>query len=240
MKLIINSVFIMIFSEICISLNLNNLKKPENFTSIDFSIKENKTMNESMNKENINNDVKIINNEETKIIIISNDSNSMVKIKKSPFSHSEKYTDFIIYENCNKERCPSNIGNCILDNLCKCKTGYMTVISLIYDEKESFCNYQMKHKSYAILLEILFPGLGYYYIGNTGYSYSKIILITVFVLFGIIPRSLKYFDKNEKKSINEENYVMVNLATFYSLNLLDMVYFSLLHNYDGNYVPLQA
>lgn len=81
-----------------------------------------------------------------------------MKTKKFKLNKYEKYTDYIIYDKCDDNRYPSKRGKCILDNICKCNIGYMTVPTMIFDEADPFCNYIQKHKVMLFYLKYYFLG----------------------------------------------------------------------------------
>ena len=86
------------------------------------------------------------------------------------------------YSVCNLENCPPQRGVCY-GNRCICQSNYIT--TNIGNSNGIFCNYRLKSKMIAFILEFLFPfGVGHFYSGNIILGVIKlglwILLISMF------------------------------------------------------------
>ena len=80
------------------------------------------------------------------------------------------------YSICNQQNCPSNRGYC-RGNECICDQNYITINNAYIQNKGVNCNYRVKSRYIAFLLEFFFPfGIGHFYSGNTFLAIIKLAL----------------------------------------------------------------
>ena len=84
-----------------------------------------------------------------------------------------------IYSVCNSANCPPLRGICS-GNLCVCEEGYLTVNNKQIQNNGVFCNYHLKSRFIAFLLEFFFPfGVGHFYSGKIFLAVIKLALFVV-------------------------------------------------------------
>ena len=82
---------------------------------------------------------------------------------------------------CNTMNCPPFHGLCSGD-ICLCEENYRTVNNNQIQNNGIFCNYRLKSRYTAFLLEFFFPfGLGHFYAGKTYLSAIKLGLFILLV-----------------------------------------------------------
>ena len=85
------------------------------------------------------------------------------------------------YSACNSVNCPPLRGVCS-GNLCVCEEGYLTVNNKKIQNNGVFCNYHLKSRFIAFLLEFFFPfGVGHFYSGKTYFAAIKIGLFVLMI-----------------------------------------------------------
>ena len=85
------------------------------------------------------------------------------------------------YSVCNAVNCPPLRGYCN-GNECICEEGYLTVNNKNIQNNGVFCNYHVKSKFIAFLLEFFFPfGVGHFYSGNVVLAVIKLALFIVLI-----------------------------------------------------------
>ena len=83
------------------------------------------------------------------------------------------------YSLCNKSNCPESRGICS-GGTCICKDNYITVNNALVNNKGIYCNYPVKSRLAAVLLEFFFPfGVGHFYSGNTLLAIIKLALFII-------------------------------------------------------------
>ena len=83
------------------------------------------------------------------------------------------------YSVCNPSNCPPLRGICN-QNICICEEGYTTVNNKNIQNNGIFCNYHLKSRFIAFLLEFFFPfGVGHFYSGKT---ILAVVKLGIFVL----------------------------------------------------------
>ena len=83
------------------------------------------------------------------------------------------------YSVCNAVNCPPLRGVCS-GNLCVCEEGYLTVNNKNIQSNGVFCNYHLKSRFVAFLLEFFFPfGVGHFYSGKIVLAVIKLSLFVV-------------------------------------------------------------
>ena len=84
-----------------------------------------------------------------------------------------------VYLVCNKSNCPESRGTCS-GGTCICKNNYITISNAYVDNKGIYCNYPVKSKLMAVLLEFFFPfGVGHFYSGNTLLAIIKLVIFII-------------------------------------------------------------
>ena len=82
---------------------------------------------------------------------------------------------------CNQSNCPPTHGECI-GNICVCKEKFMTVNNEKIKNNGIFCNYVLKSRFLAFLLEFFFPfGIGHFYSGNIILAIIKLALFILLI-----------------------------------------------------------
>ena len=86
------------------------------------------------------------------------------------------------YSVCNKDNCPPSRGVCSNNNQCICNKNYITVDNQMVKSNGQYCNYYIKSKYMALLLEFFFPfGVGHFYSGKTLLAIIKLTLFIILV-----------------------------------------------------------
>ena len=82
---------------------------------------------------------------------------------------------------CNTDNCPPLRGLCN-GNMCVCEENYQTVNNKYVHNNGIYCNYKLKSKFVAFLLEFFFPfGVGHFYSGKTYFAFIKIGLFVLMI-----------------------------------------------------------
>ena len=82
---------------------------------------------------------------------------------------------------CNLENCPPSRGLCN-GNICVCEENFQTVNNKYVHNNGIFCNYKLKSRFVAFLLEFFFPfGVGHFYAGKTYFAVTKIGLFVLMI-----------------------------------------------------------
>ena len=141
---------------------------------------------------------------------------------------------------CNSLNCPPLRGLCS-NNICVCEEGFTTINNKYIKNNGIFCNYILKSRYIAFLLEFFFPfGAGHFYSGKTILSSLK---LGIFVTIIISLLALLCFNP---KNRNGQNTCALILSTILVLCLLSIIIFQIMDliGYgagiysDGNGVPL--
>ena len=141
---------------------------------------------------------------------------------------------------CNALNCPPLRGLCS-NNICVCEEGYTTVNNKNIKTNGIFCNYALKSRYIAFILEFFFPfGAGHFYSGKTILASIKLgIFVTLIISFFII---LCFVSKN-KNSPSVSALVVTTITVLCLLSILIMEIFDLIGYAvgiytDGNGVPM--
>ena len=139
---------------------------------------------------------------------------------------------------CNISNCPPVRGLCT-NNVCVCDPKYATVNNKYIQNNGINCNYELKSKLYAFLLEFFFPfGMGHYY------SQKMILFSVKLCLFGGLILScccLACFLAENKITGCQTILTLIFLLCFLSLiilQIIDLVSYGLGLYYDGNGVAM--
>ena len=141
---------------------------------------------------------------------------------------------------CNASNCPPLRGLC-QKNMCVCEEGFTTINNENIKNNGIFCNYILKSRYVAFLLEFLFPiGVGHFYSGKTILASIKLGIFVLLVFSCIF--MLCCLSKN-RHEINMGKYILVIIIVLSFLSLILMEIFDLiaygigLYN-DGNGVQM--
>ena len=98
---------------------------------------------------------------------------------------------FVIDQQCTfGVNCPYNQGFCV-DTKCECIEGYWSLMDKsLTPGQQIFCNYEQTNVYVPLILELLMPGTGHFYVGKYWFALIKLILLLT-TLFGGY-----YFDKD--------------------------------------------
>ena len=98
---------------------------------------------------------------------------------------------FVIDQQCTfGVNCPYNQGFCV-DTKCECIEGYWSLMDKsLTPGQQIFCNYEQINVYVPLILELLLPGTGHFYVGKYWFALIKLILLLT-TLFGGY-----YFDKD--------------------------------------------
>ena len=85
------------------------------------------------------------------------------------------------YSICNEGNCPSTRGMCS-NNQCICNEKYITINNKDFRSNGIFCNYELKSRFIAFLLEFFFPfGVGHFYSGKIYLATIKLSLFVILI-----------------------------------------------------------
>ena len=112
--------------------------------------------------------------------------------------------------------CPYFSGFCNADK-CVCKPGYISLIaSNVIDPV--YCNYQQKSRWLPLILELLMPSLGLFYLGRIGHAILKLFLFICALI--------------------RTNICVLCSCGFLILYILDLIMLACGVYLDGNGIPL--
>ena len=79
------------------------------------------------------------------------------------------------------KNCPYNQGICVSD-VCNCYPGYETLVDeFLPPEQQISCNYKKISQYIPIILEVILPSMGHFYVGKYWLGLIKLSLIIIFV-----------------------------------------------------------
>ena len=85
------------------------------------------------------------------------------------------------YSFCNEGNCPATRGICS-NNQCICNEKYITINNKDFRGNGIFCNYELKSRFIAFLLEFFFPfGVGHFYSGKIYLATAKLSLFVILI-----------------------------------------------------------
>ena len=85
------------------------------------------------------------------------------------------------YSFCNEGNCPTTRGMCS-NNKCICNENYITTDNKVLENNGIFCNYELKSRFIAFLLEFFFPfGVGHFYSGKIYLAIIKLGLFAIMI-----------------------------------------------------------
>ena len=83
--------------------------------------------------------------------------------------------------NCNEMNCLPTRGMCS-NNQCICNENYITTDNKVLENHGLFCNYELKARFIAFLLEFFFPfGVGHFYSGKIYLAIIKLSLFAIMI-----------------------------------------------------------
>ena len=104
--------------------------------------------------------------------------------------YSKKFLFFILISlslikstnsNCNEVNCLPTRGMCF-NNRCICNQNYITTDNKVLENNGIFCNYELKARFIAFLLEFFFPfGVGHFYSGKIYLAIIKLSLFAIMI-----------------------------------------------------------
>ena len=141
---------------------------------------------------------------------------------------------------CNPANCPPLRGLCS-NNICVCQNGFVTVNNKYIKNNGIFCNYILKSRFIAFVLEFFFPfGIGHFYAGKTIFASIKLgTFVTLIVCFLIW---LCFISKNGTEtnlgSIILALIVFLSIIILILMQVFDLIAFGFGIYSDGNGVAL--
>ena len=141
---------------------------------------------------------------------------------------------------CNTGNCPPLRGLCS-NNICVCQEGFVTVNNNYIKNNGIFCNYILKSRYIAFILEFFFPfGAGHFYAGKTIFASIKLgIFVTLIICFFIW---LCFISKNGTEtnagSITLALIVFLSIIILILMQIFDLIAFAFGLYSDGNGVAL--
>ena len=145
-----------------------------------------------------------------------------------------------VTSNCNALNCPPLRGLCS-NNLCVCEDGYATVNNKQIKNNGIFCNYNLKSRYIAFLLEFFFPiGAGHFYSGKTILASIKLGLFVFLVVSFIIVlfcKSVNRFNANSG-TITLSFLIILCLLGIVLMQIFDLIGYACGIYLDGNGVEM--
>ena len=142
------------------------------------------------------------------------------------------------YSVCNTVNCPPLRGICNAD-LCICEDGFTTVNNKYIKNNGIFCNYRLKYRFVAFLLEFFFPfGVGHFYSGK------KILASIKFGLFALmIIMCCTTLCCVNVKAINSCSFVIsliliLSLIGLIIMEIFDLLFYAIGFYNDGNGIEM--
>ena len=141
---------------------------------------------------------------------------------------------------CDSLNCPPLRGLCS-NNLCVCEEGYATVNNNQIKNNGIFCNYNLKSRYIAFLLEFFFPiGAGHFYSGKTILASIKLGLFVFLVVSFIIVlfcKSVNRFNANSG-TITLSFLIILCLLGIVLMQIFDLIGYACGIYLDGNGVEM--
>ena len=139
---------------------------------------------------------------------------------------------------CNAVNCPPLRGICSGD-LCICEEGYITLNNKSIKNNGIFCNYHLKSRFLAFLLEFFFPfGVGHFYAGKIYFATIKIGLFVLMILMccGVLVCV-------NVKSINYCSFILclilfLNIIALIIMQICDLIFYALGIYNDGHGIEM--
>ena len=140
-----------------------------------------------------------------------------------------------IYCICNESNCPSSRGFCNNNNQCICQNNYITVNNEFVKSNGVSCNYHLKSRYIALLLEFFFPfGIGHFYSGKTLLAVIKLTLF-IFLVCAFLSVLCCFVGKVVSVCSTITCFLIVLcLVGLVFMEIFDLVSYGLGFYYDGN------
>jgi hypothetical protein len=137
---------------------------------------------------------------------------------------------------CSPSNCPPLQGICE-KNVCICSKNFKTVNNQYIKSYGINCNYQIKYKLIAFLLELFFPiGVGHIYAEKTNMAILKFTLFVIFIL-SFCGELCCLKSKINNSVICLSFIFLLNFFAWISIQIIDIVSYGLGYYNDGNAVP---
>ena len=143
------------------------------------------------------------------------------------------------YSVCNSLNCPPLRGICKGD-ICICDDNYITINDKNSPSNGIFCNYALKSRFIAIVLEFFFPfGVGHFYSGKTFLASVKLGL---FIL--LISMCCAVLCCVNAKSSNPCSFficliLVLSLFGIFIMEILDLIFYAIGFYVDGNGINMK-
>ena len=141
---------------------------------------------------------------------------------------------------CNALNCPPLRGLCS-NEICVCEEGFATVNNKYIKNNNIFCNYILKSRYIAFILEFFFPfGAGHFYSGKTILASIKLgIFITLIISFFL---NLCFVTKNKNNptasALIIATITVLCLISIIIIQTFDLIAYAVGIYTDGNGVPM--
>ena len=142
------------------------------------------------------------------------------------------------YSVCNTVNCPPLRGICNAD-LCICEDGFTTVNNKYIKNNGIFCNYRLKYRFVAFLLEFFFPfGVGHFYSGKKILASIKLGLFVLMIFMCCAALCCV-----NVKAINSCSFVIsliliLSLIGLIIMEIFDLLFYAIGFYNDGNGIEM--
>ena len=141
---------------------------------------------------------------------------------------------------CNASNCPPLRGLCS-NNICVCEDGYTTINNNKIKNDGIFCNYILKSRYIAFLLEFFFPiGAGHFYSGKTILACIKLGMFVVLIISSILVlccKSKNRFNANPG-AITLTILILLCILGIFFMQIFDLIGYAFGIYLDGNGVEM--
>ena len=141
---------------------------------------------------------------------------------------------------CNASNCPPLRGLCS-DNICVCEEGFTTINNKRIKNNGIFCNYRLKSRYIAFILEFFFPfGAGHFYSGKTILASIKLGLFVLLVISFFVILCCRSKNRNESNisSVIFTIVIILCLLSIVLMEIFDLIGYAAGIYVDGNGVEL--
>ena len=141
---------------------------------------------------------------------------------------------------CDATNCPPLRGICSNDQ-CICENGFTTVNNNQIKNNGVFCNYILKSRYIAFILEFFFPfGAGHFYSGKTILASVKLGLFVILIisLISILCLVAKNRNTTNAGSVILSIVIVLSLLTIILMQIFDLIAYAAGIYSDGNGVEM--
>ena len=141
---------------------------------------------------------------------------------------------------CTTLNCPPLRGLCS-NNICVCEDGFTTINNKYIKTSGIFCNYKLKSRYIAFLLEFFFPiGAGHFYSGKTILASIKlgIFVLLIFAMIALLCCNSKGKNKPDMITIILAIVIILCLLSLIFMQIFDLIGYAAGIYVDGNGVEL--